>query len=42
MGEMDPIYNEIMSFDISTGKETLVARVFDKAEIGSDTLMAMC
>ena len=36
---MNPVWNEIMSFDIMTGKETLVARVYDKAERGSDTLI---
>lgn len=39
IGSLDPVWNEIMSFDITTGKEVLVARVFDRSETGSDSLM---
>jgi hypothetical protein len=31
-----------MTFDIKTGNETLIAKVFDKAERGNDTLMGYC
>jgi len=40
VGALNPVWNEVMSFDIVTGKEILVARVFDKADrIGQDTLI---
>jgi hypothetical protein len=31
-----------MSFDISTGKEQIVIKVYDRAEIGSDTVLGEC
>jgi Ca2+-dependent lipid-binding protein len=41
--EANPVWNEVMTFDIQTGKEMLVAKVFDKSEyIGKDTLLGQC
>jgi Ca2+-dependent lipid-binding protein len=31
-----------MSFDISTGKDQILIKVYDRAEIGSDTLLGEC
>ena len=39
---VDPVFNEIISFDIVTGRESLVVQVFDHADIGSDTLIGQC
>jgi Ca2+-dependent lipid-binding protein len=42
-GQVNPVWNEVMSFDIKTGNETLIARVFDKADrVGNDTLLGYC
>jgi Ca2+-dependent lipid-binding protein len=38
----DPVWNEIMSFDISTGKDLLVVKVYDHPDIGSDILLGEC
>lgn len=42
IGNLSPVWNDIMSFDIMTGKETLIAKVFDRAEIGSDSFIGSC
>jgi hypothetical protein len=39
---VDPVFNEIISFDIVTGRESLIVQVFDHADIGSDTLIGQC
>ena len=31
-----------MSFDISTGKEPISIKVYDRAEIGSDSVLGEC
>ena len=33
------MWNEIITFDITTGKEALLVQVFDRADIGKDTLI---
>lgn len=38
----DPVWGEIISFDIVTGREPLVIQVFDTADIGRDTLIGEC
>ena len=35
----DPVWNEIISFDIVTGREPIVIQVFDIADIGRDALI---
>jgi Ca2+-dependent lipid-binding protein len=43
MGNLNPVWNEIMSFDITNGREVLVAKVFDRAErVGADALIGQC
>ncbi len=38
-GSNDPVWNDIITFDIIQGKEMLTCQVFDKAEIGRDKLL---
>lgn len=42
MNNLDPLFNEIVSFDILTGNEVLQAEIYDRAEIGKDTLIGSC
>jgi stromal membrane-associated protein len=41
-GSADPVWNEIMSFDITTGKESLKVEVFDRSDIGRDAPLGEC
>jgi Ca2+-dependent lipid-binding protein len=34
--ELNPVWNEIFTFDIETGKELLEVTVYDKDDFGSD------
>jgi Ca2+-dependent lipid-binding protein len=38
----DPMWNEIVSFDIETGNEIVRIDVFNKADIGKDELIGSC
>lgn len=38
----DPVWNEIISFDITTGKEALMVSVYSRATIGRDQLIGSC
>lgn len=33
------MWNEIITFDIITGKEALLVQIYDRADIGKDTLI---
>jgi Ca2+-dependent lipid-binding protein len=35
----DPVWNEIITFDIMTGREDLIIQIFDKSDLGRDTLI---
>jgi len=41
-GESNPVWNEIITFDIMTGKEPLLVQVFDRADIGKDQMIGEC
>jgi Ca2+-dependent lipid-binding protein len=39
----DPVWNEIMMFDITHGREPLVIQIFDRSDlIGKDQLLGEC
>lgn len=41
-GTSDPFFNELLSFDIVTGREEIRVRAFDKADMGNDSLIGEC
>jgi stromal membrane-associated protein len=41
-GTADPVWNEIMSFDIATGKDIIKVEVFDRSDIGRDVPLGEC
>lgn len=38
----DPVWNEVIAYDIVTEKEPLTVEVFDSADIGRDALVGRC
>ncbi|CDW87383.1 c2 domain containing protein [Stylonychia lemnae] len=41
-GNSEPVWNEIISFDITTGKEPLIVQVYSRSNIGRDQLIGQC
>ena len=42
MDNDSPVFNEVISFDISSGNEIIEVLVFDQTGIGSDNLIGEC
>jgi len=40
--ELNPVWNEVFTFDVETGKETMEITVFDKDDFGSDDFEGRC
>eukprot|EP00347_Sterkiella_histriomuscorum_P014348 403361215 len=38
----DPVWNEIITFDITTGREPLVIQIYDRVGVGADPLIGEC
>ena len=37
--ELNPVWNEVFTFDVDTGKELLEVQAFDKDDFGSDDFL---
>ena len=39
---VDPVWNEVVSFDITTGRENLMIQIYDNSGVTRDTLIGEC
>lgn len=42
MDNASPVFNEVISFDIVSGREIVEVLIFDQTGIGSDNLIGEC